>query len=59
MADRPCPECHGARLKPTSLAVTVGERNIHEFTLLSVRESLAFLERPVAHATPSASSAAA
>ena len=44
MADRPCPECHGARLKPTSLAVTVGERNIHEFTLLSVRESLAFLE---------------
>ena len=44
MADRPCPECHGARLKPTSLAVTVGERNIHEFTLLSVRESLAFLD---------------
>ena len=44
MADKPCPECHGARLKPTSLAVTVGERNIHEFTLLSVRESLAFLE---------------
>ena len=40
MADRPCPECHGARLKPTSLAVTVGERNIHEFTLLSVREAL-------------------
>jgi excinuclease ABC subunit A len=43
MADRPCPECKGARLKPTSLAVTVGERNIHQFTLLSVREALAFL----------------
>ena len=43
MADRPCPECDGARLKPTSLAVTVGERNIHEFTLMSVREALGFL----------------
>jgi excinuclease ABC subunit A len=43
MADRPCPECHGARLKPTSLAVTVGERNIHQFTLMSVREALGFL----------------
>ena len=43
MADRPCPECKGARLKPTSLAVTVGDRNIHQFTLLSVREALGFL----------------
>ena len=33
MSERPCPECHGARLKPTSLAVTVGERNIHDITL--------------------------
>ncbi len=45
MADRPCPECEGARLKPTSLAVTLGERNIHDFTLLSVREALGFLEQ--------------
>jgi len=45
MADRPCPECKGARLKPTSLAVTIGERNIHEFTLMSVREALGFLDR--------------
>ncbi len=43
MADRPCPECKGARLKPTSLAVTVGGQNIHQFTLLSVREALGFL----------------
>jgi len=40
MAERPCTECHGARLKPTSLAVTVGERNIHQFTLMSVAEAL-------------------
>ena len=44
MSERPCEECHGARLKPTSLAVMVGGRNIHQFTLLSVAESLAFLE---------------
>ncbi len=43
MADKPCPECKGARLKPTSLAVTVGERSIHDLTLLSVREALGFL----------------
>jgi excinuclease ABC subunit A len=45
MAERPCPECKGARLKPTSLAVTIGERNIYQFTLMSVREALAFLEQ--------------
>ncbi|HOT23417.1 MAG TPA: excinuclease ABC subunit UvrA [Thermoleophilia bacterium] len=45
MSDRVCPECGGARLKPTSLAVTVGGRNIHEFTGMSVREAMAFLER--------------
>ena len=44
MSDRVCPECSGARLKPTSLAVTVGDRNINEFTGLSVREALASLE---------------
>lgn len=43
MAERPCRECGGARLKPTSLAVTIGQRNIHAFTLMSVREALAFL----------------
>jgi len=43
MAERPCRECDGARLKPTSLAVTVGERSINEFTRMSVREALAFL----------------
>ena len=36
MSFRPCPVCKGARLKPEVLAVTVGERNIHEFTQLSV-----------------------
>jgi excinuclease ABC subunit A len=43
MSFRPCPECKGARLKPEVLAVTVGERNIHDFTRLSVQRALRFL----------------
>ncbi len=41
----PCPTCHGARLKPEYLSVTVGERNIQEVCDLSCRESLEFFER--------------
>jgi excinuclease ABC subunit A len=43
MSFRPCPVCKGARLKPEVLAVTVGERNIHEFTQMSVTRALRFL----------------
>lgn len=39
----PCPDCGGARLKPASLAVTVGGKNIKEFTDMSVKDELAFL----------------
>lgn len=38
-----CPDCHGDRLKPTVLGVTVGGVNISDFTKMSVREELAFL----------------
>ncbi|MFV0412931.1 MAG: excinuclease ABC subunit UvrA [Oscillospiraceae bacterium] len=37
-----CPDCHGMRLKPASLAVTVGEKNISELTALSVKDELEF-----------------
>ncbi len=40
----PCPTCHGARLKPEYLAVTVGDRNIQEVCDLSCRDSLDFFE---------------
>ena len=40
----PCPSCHGARLKPEYLAVTVGERNIQEVCDLSCKDALAFFE---------------
>ncbi|MTI47329.1 MAG: excinuclease ABC subunit UvrA [Firmicutes bacterium] len=38
----PCPDCKGFRLKPESLAVTVGGLNIIEVTELSIRKSLEF-----------------
>jgi excinuclease ABC subunit A len=44
MSFRPCPVCHGARLKPEVLAVTVGDKNIHEFTRMSVTRALEFLD---------------
>ena len=39
----PCTECHGQRLKKTSLAVTVCDKNIYEMTSMSVKELCAFL----------------
>jgi excinuclease ABC subunit A len=44
MSFRPCPACKGARLKPEVLAVTVGGRNIHEFTRMSVTRAIEFLD---------------
>ena len=45
MAETACPDCHGARLRPEVLAVTVGGLNISEFTALPITEELAFLNR--------------
>ncbi len=39
-----CPDCHGRRLKPESLAVTVGGRNIMELCDLTVTDLIAFLD---------------
>lgn len=44
MTGMECPSCHGDRLKPTSLAVTIGCVNISQFTQMSVRQELEFLE---------------
>ena len=39
-----CPECHGEKLKPISLGVTVCGKNISEFSKMSVKEALDFVE---------------
>lgn len=43
MSDNSCPKCKGARLKPEALAVTVGDKNITEFTKMSIGEELKFI----------------
>ena len=39
MTEIPCKACHGARLKPETLAVTVGGKNIDEVTRMTIREA--------------------
>jgi excinuclease ABC subunit A len=43
MREVPCPACNGARLRPASLAVTIGEKNIYEVGELSIRKASEFL----------------
>ncbi|HKI28282.1 MAG TPA: excinuclease ABC subunit UvrA [Actinomycetota bacterium] len=42
MREIPCRACGGARLRPETLAVTVGDLNISELTSLSIRDTLSF-----------------
>ena len=44
MSECPCPTCRGRRLRKESLAVTVGEKNIYEFTTLSVEDALIWMD---------------
>jgi excinuclease ABC subunit A len=43
MREVPCRACHGARLKPESLAVTVSGLNISELTHMSIKATLDFI----------------
>ena len=45
MAECPCPSCKGKRLKKESLAVTVGDMNICDYTQMSVLDGLDWVER--------------
>ncbi len=40
----PCPSCKGQRLKPEALAVTVGDKNIHQVTSMSVEKLQEFIQ---------------
>jgi excinuclease ABC subunit A len=45
MVEQPCPACGGRRLKPESLSVLVGGRNIGDVAALSVSQALTFFEQ--------------
>ena len=44
MSECPCPTCRGRRLRKESLAVTVGDQNIYDFTTLSVTDELKWVD---------------
>ena len=43
MKAQPCPKCGGARLKPFPLAVKIRNKNIYEFTTMSISDELQFI----------------
>jgi excinuclease ABC subunit A len=45
MSNNPCPDCKGARLKKESLAVTVGNRNIHEICSMPILDMKTFFDK--------------
>ena len=45
MAECPCPDCKGKRLKKESLAVTVGDKDIDALTRMSVVDELQWVDR--------------
>jgi excinuclease ABC subunit A len=49
MATRPCPTCHGKRLKPESLAVTLTDKSIVQATALSVADARAWIDTLASH----------
>lgn len=44
MSTKLCPKCNGARLKPESLAVKIGDKSIYQTTKMNVKDALKFYE---------------
>lgn len=44
LSDQPCRACHGARLKPASLAVRINDKNIHDVTKMSISEAREYFD---------------
>ena len=44
MQETLCPTCHGKRLSEVALSVKIGNKNIHEFTEMSINEALEFID---------------
>ena len=44
MREKPCPVCKGGRLKPESLAVTIGDKNIQHVTSFSVKQAFQYFK---------------
>ncbi len=44
LSEQPCRSCQGTRLRPEAIAVTVGDKNIHQLTSLSIEKSQEFFD---------------
>ncbi|MFZ2148763.1 MAG: excinuclease ABC subunit UvrA [Sedimentisphaerales bacterium] len=42
LSEQPCRSCGGSRLRPEAIAVTVGNKNIHQLTALSIEKAQRF-----------------
>ncbi len=45
LSEAPCPTCGGKRLNPQALSVRVGGKNIFEWTQMSVKQAIAFMDQ--------------
>ncbi len=45
LSEQPCKSCHGARLCPEASAVTIGDKNIHELSKLSIEKAQKFFNK--------------
>jgi len=45
LSEQPCRSCGGARLRPEAIAVTVGGKNVHQLTSLSIEKAQGFFNR--------------
>ena len=45
LSEQPCRSCKGARLRPEAIAVTVGDKNIHQLAALSVEKAQEFFNK--------------
>ncbi len=44
LSEQPCKKCNGSRLRPETLAITIGGKNISEVTSMSIYDAAAFFE---------------
>ena len=45
LSEQPCQSCGGARLRPEAIAVTVGGKNVHQLTTLSIEKAQRFFNK--------------
>jgi len=45
LSEQPCQACHGARLRPEAIAVTIGDKNIHQLASFTVEKAQHFFDK--------------